>query len=706
MSALARRASPSVRNALRAVSGGSADTTTRASLHRILLLVGSEDEVRLRVHLLGVDPTLEVDAVRDADTAFAGIVAGRYEAVFIDAGLRGVQVFALLERCRKAGPGIPLIVLTDPAHPVPQDPRQLGASDVIEKASICVPVLERSLHYASERRTATAELLALRRQCEAITRGCNDGIWDWNLKTGALYLSPRLKEQLGWTDEALPSTAETWLALAHPEDLPDLQAAIEAHLRGMSADMSVEMRMRHRNGAWHWVFLRGMAQLGETGQMERIAGSQTDIAERKAREADTVRHALCDELTGLANRTLLIDRIDHAIKRVQRERDYGFAVLYLDLDGFQDISDVGRDVGNGVLQEVATRLLQTVRSIDCVSRVGNDEFVVLLDRCPRLSDAHGVARNLERALLAPSDLLEGRGFGVSIGACMVTEASVTAEQVLSDADRSMCATKVARRSGQAVQLVTAARVVRSSLESELRVALDTHAIDVHYQPIVDVALRHVVGYEALARWSDRRGESVSPAVFVPMIEQLGLSRQLGRVVLEKACRWAAGRIDAFSVSVNISPTHVADAAFADDIEDALAKSGLAPSRLRLEFTEHAALIVDDRVLGAVQRIVAHGVRIDLDDFGTGYSAMELLLRLPVSAIKIDRSLVRGIDTNGRKLCMLRHIVDLAHALNATVTAEGIETENEYRSVSTTAVDLLQGFLFGRPAPHTSWADTT
>lgn len=684
--------------------GGSADTTLRPGPHRILLLVGSEDEVRLRVHLLGVDPTLDVEALRDEETAFAGIVAGRYAAVFLDADLRGVPALALLERCRAACPSIPVIVLTDPAAPTSHDARRRGAADVIAKHAIGVDVLERALHYASERQSATAELRALRRQYDAIAHGCNDGVWDWNLRTGALYLSPRLKEQLGWTDETLASTTEAWIALAHPEDLPLLQSAIEAHLRGMSAEVAIEMRVRHRDGAWHWVFLRAVAQLGENGQMERIAGSQTDITERKAREADAVRHALRDELTGLANRTLLVDRIDHAIKRVHRERDYGFAVLYLDLDGFQALRDRGREIGNRVLQEVAARLIRSVRSIDCVSRVGNDEFVVLLDRCARLSDAQGVARNLERALLAPSDLLDGRGLGVSIGVCMVHEASVTAEQVLSDADRSMCATKVARRSGQAVQLVPAAGVARSTLEAELRVALDTHAIDLHYQPIVDVALRHVVGYEALARWTNRRGEPISPAVFVPMVEQLGLSRQLGRLVLDKACRWAAGRLGAFSVSVNISPSHVADPGFTDDVDEALASTGLPASRLRLELTEHAALVVDERVAEAVRRVAAQGVRIDLDDFGTGYSAMELLLRLPVAAIKIDRSLVRGIDTNTRKLCMLRHIVDLAHALSATVTAEGIETESEYRCAKTTAVDLLQGFLFGRPAPHISDAD--
>lgn len=698
----ARKVEPQQRGVFQVLDGGRLEAEPTSPDEKVRVLIVDDDGFDQRLGRMCLERThidVSVETTDNAEFAYERIVAGDCDVALIDYRLHRGTGLELIERCRCAGVRIPLILLTGQGgRDVDVQAMRCGASDYIEKMDMTSGLIERSIRYAIERHSVAAKILAMHRRYEAAVRGSNDGIWDWDLRTGELFLSERLKMILGHTHETLPSTREAWFAQTHPEDKNRVDAALSDHFRGRADSVVIEFRAQHRSGEWLWVLLRGVAQRNDEGEVERIAGSMTDISERKAAESLILEKALHDSMTGLANRSLLSERIEHALQRIRREPGYGFSLLYLDLDGFKPINDLhGHAAGDLVLMEVATRLRRTVREVDCVARVGGDEFVVLLDRCVRMSDAQTVARSLERAVGEPIVLPDGSVLvGASIGAQVVDDGNTTPDEIMGQADRAMYSVKLARKCIGTLHPISGGRTYRGSLESELRRALEQRELRLHYQPIIDVAIGGAVGYEALARWTNAHGVPVSPLEFVPAAERAGLSRALGCYVLNQACQWAAQQQGSFFVAVNVSPSHVSLKAFEEDVEDALRASGLAPRRLRLELTEHTELVDVPWIVDALARLGERGIGVTLDDFGSGYSAMELLLRLPVSEIKLDRSLVTSVDTDAKKLRVLRHLVALAHDLNTRVTAEGIETEPERDVLEQLKVDYMQGFLFGRP----------
>lgn len=679
-------------------SGGAYEST-----QRVLIVDDDEDDAMLtEVSLLKARPDVTIEILLDPIPAFAAIQSGKFDAALIDYRLGATNGLSLIERCRSAGSSLPLILLTGHGGlDVDLEAMRRGATDYLGKDEMTPATLERSIRYAMERDAAAAELLASQRRYEAAVRGSHDGIWDWDVRSGELYLSERFKAILGFDHDTMADTKEAWFSKVHEEDRPALVRSIDDLFTGQSPTLAIEYRMRHRNdGEWRWVFLRGAAQYDSAGDLERIAGSQSDISDRKIAEEEVRHRALHDTLTGLANRQLLEDRIEHAVQRVRRESGYGFSLLYLDLDGFKPINDrLGHLAGDTVLVELARRLRESVRTVDCVSRIGGDEFVVLLDRCTRKVDAEMVSRQIESAFAEPIVLPQADvRVGVSIGQRVVRDAATPTPELLNDADRAMYAAKLSRRRGDAIKVLPGGRSEQAvSFEADLRTGIATGAVRPHFQPIVDAESKRIVGYEALARWVHHARGNVSPAEFIPLAERSGLITDLGRAMLHRACQWASRLDDDAFVSVNVSPTHIILPSFCSHVDRALESSGLAPHRLRIEVTEHEALEDEPAAIEAMERLSKRGVKIELDDFGTGYSNLELLLQLPLSGIKLDRSIVSAADTQAKKLAMIQHLIGLAHTLGASVTAEGIETQGEYDCLRSCGVDLAQGFFFGRPA---------
>ena len=262
---------------------------------------------------------------------------------------------------------------------------------------------------------------------------------------------------------------------------------------------------------------------------------------------------------------------------------------------------------------------------------------------------------------------------------------------------AMYSAKLHRKRGDVLRLVPGGAPRRGGARGRPPTRPATGRDLLHYQPIVDAGSGSTVGYEALARWTHPERGEIRPADFIPAAERSGLVVELGNSMLEQACRWASARDATFAVSVNISPTHAAWPGFFESVEATLDATGLEPHRLRLELTEHARLVDAEEVVATLQSLSRKGVHIDLDDFGTGYSAIDLLVRLPVSAIKLNRSLIASVSSDSRRLHVIRHLVELAHSLDARVTAEGIETSDEWSAIRAQRVDFAQGFLFGRPA---------
>ncbi|HTT87459.1 MAG TPA: EAL domain-containing protein [Acidimicrobiales bacterium] len=434
-----------------------------------------------------------------------------------------------------------------------------------------------------------------------------------------------------------------------------------------------------------------------------ITDSRTVSALHEAVD-DALHKALHDPLTGLPNRARFLDRLDHALA-VRHGPGIEVAVLYVDLDDFKMINDrFGHAAGDRLLVEVAQRLGQAVRVGDTVARLGGDEFAVLLENTAGLSDAQRAASRIFEALHRPfwhggNDLASDASIGIAL-----TGFGMASDELLRNADVAMYR---AKGTGKGCAVVFEPGMYQSlldriELEAELRNAVERHEIDVHFQPIVDLATEKVVAVEALARWSHPTRGSVPPATFIPVAEELGLIVALGRQVLGRACTWMGGwqrrhpDDRALSLSVNISARQLKDPRLATDVAQALMTSLLPPSSLVLEITESVLMQDADGCLPRLRELKDLGIRLAFDDFGTGYSSLSYLRRFPVDLLKIDRSFVSALGTGGDVPLIVQAIIALGDALGLETVAEGLERPDELALLRTVGCRFGQGYYFAKP----------
>ncbi len=417
-----------------------------------------------------------------------------------------------------------------------------------------------------------------------------------------------------------------------------------------------------------------------------------------------IEAAVTDPLTGLPNRRLFSDRVNHALVRRSRS-GMGVAVLFLDLDGFKLVNDsLGHAAGDEVLAAVGTRLRSCMRATDTIARLGGDEFAILLEDVEEDAEAVVAAERVIAALAQPL-ALPGREVSVraSIGAAVDRgEPGVTAVDLLRNADTAMYQAKATARGRLALfePAMHARQLVRLELEGELREALDAGQLRLVYQPIVVLATGEIIGAEALLRW-DRAGAPIGPDQFIPLAEETGDIVPIGRWVLAEACRQARHwqqetRLADFAISVNTSGRELAEPGFVAEVIGTLARSGLAPGHLTLEVTESVLLAENSAAVESLRALRAAGVHIAVDDFGTGYSSLSYLDRLPVDGLKIDRSFVQGLAPGRGKSALVSATLGFARALGLTVTAEGIETDEQLRRLQELRCRQAQGFYFSRP----------
>jgi len=427
-----------------------------------------------------------------------------------------------------------------------------------------------------------------------------------------------------------------------------------------------------------------------------------DITERRRAEKEIIHLARHDPLTGLANRAEFNAKLDEATKRLKRNGG-AVTVMMLDLDKFKAVNDtLGHPAGDQLLVEVAQRLKASVRETDVLARLGGDEFAIIQEGAPNQHEgAAALALRIVNSITQPFDLSGQRAnVGTSIGIVLAPEHGTDPEELLKRADLALYNVKAGGRNDFRIFQPEMLEVVHSqqSAESELRDAIARDEFELYYQPLVDARTRLLCGVEALLRWHHPTKGLVGPDDFVPLAESTGLIVPLGDWVLQQACKDAASWPANIKVAVNISAVQFKKGNLFDVILCTLVESGLAPERLELEITETALLENQGAHLATIRRLKNLGISLALDDFGTGYSSMNYLTIIPFDKIKIDKSFTQGILERRDCKAIVASTLALAHGLGTVTTAEGVESEQQFDYMREAGVDMVQGFLFGRPVP--------
>ena len=478
-------------------------------------------------------------------------------------------------------------------------------------------------------------------------------------------------------------------------------------LSGRADHLSFEKRYVARDGRIVIAWLTTQVARDAHGEPLYLISHAVDITERKAAEAELERLALTDTLTGLANRTLLGDRISHALARLDRDGGH-VGLLLLDLDRFKLVNDsLGHQVGDDLLVEVARRLESVSRTDNTVARLGGDEFVVLVEGLGSADQVHAVAGRLLEALREPYRLPTGETLvaTASIGVAVAADSARAPSDLFREADLALYRAKDFGRDGYALfdDDLRATTVARVGAERRLRRGLEEGLLRLRYQPIVSLSTGQVIGAEALVRLDDPELGLLTPADFIEVAEETGQIVDVDAVVLEEGVRqlaaWSPLSAHGFRrLAVNVTARSLEQPGFADRLASTLAAHGVDGSLLRVELTERSLLASNPQVRASLHAIAALGVGIGLDDFGTGYSALAYLQRFSLQFLKIDRSFVSRIGRGPREDAIVAAIVDLAHAHALTVIAEGVETVEQLDVLRLMGCDRAQGYYFGKPMP--------
>ncbi len=541
----------------------------------------------------------------------------------------------------------------------------------------------------------------IERQALALA-GSGDSVWDWDVDRNEVFTGSETERQLGLKPGTLSGSPNAWLPLLHPEDSERFKSVLDVMLAHRQGKIAQDFRLRAGNGQYHWMHLRARPVIGSDGEVLRCVGTINDVTDQRVAHERLLHDAVHDNLTGLPNRELFMDRLENALMLAKAESSVRPTLFLIDFDRFAQINEAkGLSVGDSILLTMARRLNRLLKPQDSLARLNGDQFALLLlsehdpDRVAVFADA------IKRAIKAPINFSDQEIFvTASIGLCSWSPDQVSSSDMVKNVELATLQAK--RVGGDRIEPFRPA--FRNHLnpsihiESELRGALERNEMEIFYQPIVHLESRRLAGFEALMRWRHPRRGLVSPTEFIPLAEKSGLIIPLGMFAMETAAdhlsKWQGRSSDLpVFVSVNISSRQLLRHDLINDVKTVLTRNNIKPGTLKLELTESLIMENPEHSSQVLQRVKNLGVGLSLDDFGTGYSSLSHLMQFPFDTIKIDRSFVTGNGQSTRPI-ILSSMINMAHDLGMEVVAEGAENDADADVLQKLGSEYAQGFLFG------------
>ncbi|WP_263488513.1 EAL domain-containing protein [Mesorhizobium sp. CA14] len=544
----------------------------------------------------------------------------------------------------------------------------------------------------------------LERQALAVA-GSGDIVWDWDVLRDRVVTKPDISLQLGLAPNSLGGAARNWLPVLHADDRDTFRTTLDVVLEHRRGKVAQNFRLRGADGHYHWFSLRARPVIGSDGEVIRCVGTMVDVTEQKKSEERLLHDAVHDNLTGLPNRELFMNRLEAIISIARTEEKVRPTVFIIDIDRFKQVNDgLGISAGDTILLTVARRLHRLLKPKDSLSRFAGDQFALMLLSEQDPARIAAIADAIKHAINNPITFAKREiVLTASIGLITWTTAQTSAEDMVKDAELAMHQAK--RFGGDRIEPFRPAfRTVgtdRLQFESDLRRAIERREFTLAYQPIVRLEDGSVAGFEALLRWDHPRRGMIPPGDFIPVAENCGLIVQLGLFAMQQAAEdlasWQKQIGDApLSVSVNLSSRQLIRRDLVSDVRSVIARANLKPRCFRLELTESLVMDNPEQTAHVLTKLKQLGIGLSLDDFGTGYSSLSYLTRFPFDTIKIDKSFVD--DATPKRAVLLKSMVNMAHELGLSVVAEGISDESDALELRQMGCEYVQSFMFGAPMP--------
>lgn len=670
---------------------------------KILLVDDDEDDYIITQDLLSEIRLMKFELYweKTHENVLKLLTNNQFDLCLFDYRLGAKTGLDLLQEVVKIGYKGPIIILTgQDDYEIDKEVMKAGASDYLVKGQICASLLERSIRHALERKRTEEALVASKDYAENLINSSIDMIIATNTDLLITEFNPAAQMVFGYNKYDVLYKPIHFL-FAHPDEWQDISEKI-----GQEKVFSGEVMKKKKTGETFPSYLSASVLRDLKGEAVGIIGISRDITMQKRLEAQLLYNAFHDSLTGLPNRKLFMNHLEKVLESARTNKDFLFAVLFLDIDRFKVINDsLGHATGDKLLISIAERLKECLRHNDIVARFGGDEFVILLNDIKESSCAKVIAEKILKRLKDPFCLNGHSVFtGTSIGIVLSEEYYDRPEDILRDADTVMYRAKMNGRSNYAMfdKEMHAHAVKALQMEADLQRAIVNNEFKMYYQPIVSLADGNIIGVESLIRWEHPQDGLVFPAEFIPLAEETGMIEPIGRWVIKEALSqnkvWHDAGYANTSLSVNVSARQFRSHDLPQIIRKILEETGMNSRALDLEITESTVMEDMDRSIKTLEELCGMGIKIILDDFGTGFSAINNLRFLPVSGIKIDLSLMKDVASSPGAVTIAKAIINMAHGLNKKVVAEGVETEAQLEFLRSHNCDMAQGYLFGMPMP--------